>query len=464
MTLEEENARLRSENIRLQAEQTRLTTALAAALERVAALEARLAALQASKATPSFVKAATPRKEPKTRKRRAAEHNKGRRRESPTEIVQHALEHCPDCGYRLRGQSVARTRQVLDLPRPTPIVVTEHQILKRWCPHCMRWRTPHIDWQAAGIAMGQGRLGQRLVALLAYLRTVARLPVRTIQEYLQTLHGLHLSVGAITGVLDRLAQAAAPAREELLAQVRASPAVHADETGWREAGRNGYIWTLSTPGRDGVRLFHRDASRAGAVLTGLLGERYPGCVVSDFYAAYSAHHGRHQRCWVHLLRDLHQLGEDHPHDATVAAWRTAVRALYDRAQAVLRHPRRVPLSSAERQRLFAHYEERARQLGLRYADHPAHPCHTLAHRLLRFHGQLFEFVRTPGVHADNNLAERSLRPLVIARKISGGSRSPRGSTTRMTLASLFATWQARSLNPFDQCRDLLRHPHSFLPV
>jgi len=34
----------------------------------------------------------------------------------------------------------------------------------------------------------------------------------------------------------------------------------------------------------------------------------------------------------------------------------------------------------------------------------------------------------------------------------------------MTLASLFATWQARGLNPFDQCRDLLRHPHSFLPV
>jgi len=101
----------------------------------------------------------------------------------------------------------------LDLPPPAPVVVTEHQILKRWCPHCARWRTPHIDWQAAGIALGHGRLGQRLVALLAYLRTVARLPVRTIQEYLQTLHGLHLSVGAITGVLDRLAPRRSGARE-----------------------------------------------------------------------------------------------------------------------------------------------------------------------------------------------------------------------------------------------------------
>ncbi|MDQ6810270.1 MAG: transposase, partial [Actinomycetota bacterium] len=321
MTLEEEVVWLRAEHVRL-------TTALTVAVERVAVLEARLAQLQGPKEPPAFVKAAKAPKAPQARKRRASEHNKARRREPPTALVRHALEHCPDCGYQLRGHSVARTRQVLDLPPPAPVVVTEHQILKRWCPQCARWRAPRVDWQAAGLALGQGRLGQRLVALLAYLRTVARLPVRTIQEYLATLHGLHLSVGGITGVLDRLAQATAPAREELLRQARASPVVHADETGWREAGQNGYIWTLATDGPQAVRLFHRDASRAGAVLTGLLGEGYGGCVTSDFYAAYSAHHGKHQRCWVHLLRDLHALGEAHPQDATVAAWRQAVRALY----------------------------------------------------------------------------------------------------------------------------------------
>lgn len=457
MTLEEEVVWLRAEH-------ARLTTALAAALERIAALEAQLATLQGPKEPPAFVKAKAPPRAPKARKRRAPEHNKARRREPPTAVARHALERCPDCGYRLRGHSVARTRQVIELPPPAPVVVTEHRIVKRWCPQCAAWRAPRVDWQAAGLALGQGRLGQRLVALLAYLRTVARLPVRTIQEYLRTLHGLHLSVGGIAGALDRLARQAAPAREELLRRARASPVVHADETGWREAGQNGYIWTLATDGPDAVRYFHRDPSRGGAVLAGLLGERYRGCVVSDFYAAYSAHHGKHQRCWVHLLRDLHDLREAHPDDAAVATWCRAVRALYDRAQASLRRPRRAPLPSADRQRLFLCFEERARRLGVQYADQPAHPCHTLAHRLLRHHGQLFEFVRTPGVHADNNLAERSLRPLVIARKISGGSRSPRGSRTRMALASFFGTWQARGLNPFDQCRDLLRHPHSFQPV
>lgn len=66
----------------------------------------------------------------------------------------------------------------------------------------------------------------------------------------------------------------------------------------------------------------------------------------------------------------------------------------------------------------------------------------LAKRLLRHQDALFQFVRHAHVPADNNLAERALHPLVMQRKISGGSRSRQGSATRMQLASLFGTWQA----------------------
>ncbi|GAC1385125.1 MAG: hypothetical protein NVSMB33_14020 [Ktedonobacteraceae bacterium] len=73
----------------------------------------------------------------------------------------------------------------------------------------------------------------------------------------------------------------------------------------------------------------------------------------------------------------------------------------------------------------------------------------------RFLPEMFAFVAFAGVPAHNNLAERSVRPLVIARKISGGSRSSKGSETRMGLASLFGTWMAQGLNPFSQCVALL---------
>ncbi len=79
------------------------------------------------------------------------------------------------------------------------------------------------------------------------------------------------------------------------------------------------------------------------------------------------------------------------------------------------------------------------------------PQHTLCERVERFLPELFVFVAVPGVPAHNNLAERSIRPLVVARKISGGTRSPKGSETRMGLASLFGTWMAQHLNPFHQC-------------
>lgn len=44
-----------------------------------------------------------------------------------------------------------------------------------------------------------------------------------------------------------------------------------------------------------------------------------------------------------------------------------------------------------------------------------------------------------------------MRPLVMIRTISGGSRSPASTRTRLALASLFATWQAHGHNPCDTC-------------
>ena len=102
--------------------------------------------------------------------------------------------------------------------------------------------------------------------------------------------------------------------------------------------------------------------------------------------------------------------------------------------------------------------EQTCSLARKYAqakEHSTHPCHALCKRLLRHQDELFQFVLVPGLSSSNNLAERSVRPVVVSRKVSGGTQSPRGSATRMTLASLMGTWRARGINPFDQCLALL---------
>ena len=385
----------------------------------------------------------------------------------PTRVVTHALERCPDCGYLLRGESVDWTREVIEVPEPMPVVVTEHRFLKRHCPACLRWHTPRADWQ--GVVLGQSRFGVRLTSLVAYLAQGLRLPVRAIRALLHTLFDLHLSRGAISGLLDRVAQVTTVERAALLTQARASPVLHMDETGWRENGQNGYVWTLCTPGPQAVRYYVRERSRARAVATDLLGN-FQGYLGTDFYGAYNglalgtdfygAYNGlalgiKHQRCWAHLWRDLHALKERHAPDPAVVTWARRVRRLYDYARQILTVP--LPLSVAQRVALASRLERIAQRLGRRYAGaaRKDHPCHALCHRLLRHHGELFAFVRVDGLSPDNNLAERSLRPLVIHRKISGGTRSATGTATRMALATLFGTWQARGLDPLATCLSTL---------
>lgn len=454
MTQEEIQAIL-AENEQLREEVVQLRGRLETALARIAELE------QQKKKPPPFVKRNRPPRTdpPKPRKKRAAKHNRSRKREEATRIEQHALENCPDCHYRLRGESVDYTRQVIEIPEPQPVEVIEHQVIKRWCPHCAGWCSPKLD--LSGQVIGQRRIGVRIASLVAYLRTTLRLPVRQVQGYLETLHNLRLSVGEIVELTHAARKQLQSKADGLKAAMQASPVVHGDETGWREAGQNGYIWAFVTDGAEAVRYFERDQSRGHQVAKRILGDDFAGHLVTDFYAAYNLILCQHQRCWAHLLRDLHELKETHAGMAEVVTWAKAVRQLYDDAHSWLKeHP------EATLQEHQVEYEDlftRAGVLGRQYALSYEHPCCALAKRLMRHQDELFQFVLVPNLPADNNLAERSLRPLVVIRKISGGSRSDEGTKTRLTLASLFSTWAARDENPFFQCLNALRHPPATAP-
>ena len=159
-----------------------------------------------------------------------------------------------------------------------------------------------------------------------------------------------------------------------------------------------------------------------------------------------------QRCWAHLLRDIHDLRSSYPKDGTLARWANGIHQLYRQA-AAFRHP-------AEKQRRAAQLALERRLLALcrPYLHDPSAVQAKLCRRMERHIKELFVFVAEPEVPPDNNAAERSLRPVVISRKISGGTRSKQGTGTKMTLASIFGTWRAQSLNPLTSCRQLLTSP------
>ena len=413
---------------------------------------------EGDKKPPTFVKAnkhGEKGKQPhKTRKKRAAEQNAARKKMIATEIRKHALEHCPDCHYKLSGQSVARRREVIDLPVMPPLQVIEHQVIKRWCPKCKKWHTPQLD--VSSEVMGQGRIGHRIASLVSCLRTTMRLPVRLVQTLLAQMHGLKLSVGEIVELTHAVAKAGQATVKQIKQAILAQPYVHMDETSWRENGDNGYVWACSTA--SGLRSYTFKFSRAAIIPETILAG-FKGTLVTDFYAGYNHTDGKHQRCWVHLLRDLRELDQDHSaQHPELPAWISAVIQTYRDGKAFVdRTPAPTP---AERQTLFDALVERVSELGRRWPKDKGHPAHAMCKRLLRHADELFEFVRQPGLASDNNLAERSVRPLVIARKISGGTRSPRGSLTRMDLQTLFATWVAQGKAALAQCFAMLVNPAS----
>jgi transposase len=438
--LKAELARLRAENGRLRGE--------AAAAPDASAAEPTAAASRGRTSPPRWAKANVVRVQVR-RPRRRRRPVPGRRRAVPDRQIVHALSHCPHCATALRRGRVVRRRQVIEAPMPRAQVVA-HVVLERHCAGCgARCRGTMPDLSAAVGA--QRRVSWRVAALVAVLRTKLRLPIAQVQWLLAQVWDLRLSVGLICALLDEAARAARSAYEGFLAEARASPVVHVDETGWREDGRNGWIWTLTTPT---VRLFRFATSRAGAVARALLGPDSEGVIVSDFYTAYDQLDGRHQRCWAHLLRDIHDLTEQHPAEAGLAAWAQAMHALFTDAVAWTAAAGACPL--AEREQARQRFEAAA--LALCRAEPARVPHAALCQRVERYHPELFTFVADPAVPPTNNAAERALRPLVVGRKISGGSRSPQGSRTRMILQSVVATWELRGLDPQAELLALLRAP------
>ncbi len=202
MRHDDELAQLWAENQALRTQLAQTQAQLAQAAEQLAAAQQRIAELeQQHHDPPPFVKPnrPTPTEPKRPRKKRAPHHNRGRRCEAPTRSEPHALSRCPECNYRLQGTSIDYRRQVIELPPPQPVEIIQHQVIKRWCPHCPRWRSPQLD--LTGQVLGQGRIGVRIASLIAFLSLVLRLPMRRIQAYLRIVHQLTISTGEVVELL-----------------------------------------------------------------------------------------------------------------------------------------------------------------------------------------------------------------------------------------------------------------------
>ena len=246
---------------------------------------------------------------------------------------------------------------------------------------------------------------------------------------------LRIGTGALHGALHQLAERLASACERLQQDYRQAPVKHADETGWRTDGCNGYAWLFCSPQ---TSLFRFRQTRSGQVAQEVLGEQLlTGVLVVDRYPGYNRAPCPLQYCYAHLLREVQDLEKEFPEHVEVLVFVSMFAPLLSAAMKL----RRQALEPAE-------FGTQASQLKDRIADWSEnaahHPGIQRIQNIFREHpARLYHWAENPAVPADNNFAERELRPLVIARKISFGSQSEKGARTREVLMSVLHTLRKR---------------------
>jgi transposase len=351
-------------------------------------------------------------------------------------IVVPAPTHCPQCHGPLQPHDQA-TRTVRDLI-PARVVWRRYRLERRRCVHC----GTVVSGPAPGVQPRQ----------LLSNRLLAHATAEAFREGLtqgQVQRRLGLNRGTVVAAWQRLADTLSSVYERLIRDFRAAPVRFADETSWRTDGANTWAWLFGTTQ---LSVYCFRPTRAGTVPADILGPKpLAGSLNVDRYAAYHQLALHLQYCYAHLLRDLQDLEKQDPDSAEVKAFVASLA------------PRLADAMALHRQRYTRRqYDRRARQLKRsivaivsRPANHPA--IRAYQDIFTKNSHRLYHWATDRRVPADNNAAERGLRPLVIARKISFGSQSPRGSRTREILMSVLDTLHKRGRHLADALTQALDH-------
>ena len=353
--------------------------------------------------------------------------------------------HCHGATDLSRGGSTSYVQEDIVLRPQTIVTSYTHQTA--YCPACRRQVFERLEGE-----LPFAPIGPRAKAAALYLRHEIKLPYRRIQELMSTLFGLDFAASSSLGFEKRARDKGEALYEELIEKMRHSDILHADETYWREDGKNVILWYA---GNQDVAVFRIDAHRSAEAAKRLLGERIDGLLITDAYASYNAIivQGR-QSCLAHLLRAAKEIAKvlaemKDPDPASVRYCRQFIRLL-KLACAIA-----IPSGPKAREKLTGRF---LRVLD-KICDRPlAHAkAETLRKRLIpgaREHAEVFTFIRFGGPPT-NNHAERALRPLVIFRKVCLGSRSERGSENVAIFNSLAQTAKLQKCPAIDLFQTLL---------
>lgn len=351
---------------------------------------------------------------------------------------------CPCCGEELPQPHKWHDHDQIDIPPPIEPIVTRYHVGWSWCSHC--GKEVSSDEKLSG-----SLYGPILHSLVSYWKFSLGLTFGKIREFLSDHYHVWISRGQLSELVKRSACEFNGAYEDLRVSLLDQPHLYADETGWRTDGDNWWLWSFSNKE---LSYYVLERSRGSPVVLKVLGRSYSGFLSFDFYSAYNGIECQgKQKCWAHLLRELHELGEQYPHHQEILRYAKRCQRFYERAVDLREDYAGGTDIEKGLQRLIADTHQFI-------FSQPRHPeLKRLNKRLVKYRNELYTFIKA-GMDPTNNHAEREIRPAVLMRKISYGNRSDRGAKNQAILMSMIRTAKKRGLDFIPFAADYLAKRNS----
>lgn len=347
--------------------------------------------------------------------------------EDVDEVKEYRLSQCPSCLCSLgpEHETDPWIHQVAELPEKLTHV-TEHRRKGYCCPGC------HEQLYAPLPEGIKGQIfGPRLQSMVGYLKGAVHGSYTTLQELMAEVFQLEVSRAMLCDTVRSISEFLSPPYQELEKAIAGQSCLNVDETGHKDNGDRYWIWAFCTRF---LGFFTIDASRGSQVLKRILGETFKGAIISDFFSAYVKYANVFQQfCLAHLIRDIKFLTTlpdiaDQQFGLRLLRqfkrlfyfWHfrhTMPRRHYDRAVAVI----------LKNLRTFASEKQLPRK------------SQNLANRLDKHWSSYLRFLADPSIAPTNNLAEQTIRTIVIDRKITQGTRSEWGRRWSERIWTVLAT-------------------------
>jgi transposase len=239
---------------------------------------------------------------------------------------------------------------------------------------------------------------------------------------MEALHGLKLSLGSVSAIQQRVAQALEQPVQTAQRYVHQQPVNHVDETGWPEGEKRKWLWIDATAK---VTIFRILGGRGRAEAKEVIGRGFSGIVNTDRYAAYHwVDEYRRQMCWAHLKREFQAIKDRGGVSAEIG------ESLLEEVKKIFKAWHELKAGSLSREQFRQEMEQiqtRVRELFQQGAACEQSKTRGTCQNLLKQEVSLWTFLREEGVEPTNNNAERPLRRAVIWRRKSFGAQSEKGS-------------------------------------